>query len=174
MVLCMCLIGFGFSSCDEDDLVELLPDFDINLSESEEIPVSINQTDGAWVEFSETKTISIKNKDTEDYLNKIKSVKLTKLSYRIINFKGDASGEVEAAFSADNGVALNNAFVVNTAFQNGIVYEVEEIAELNRIGNALKSGNAVMVKYSGKALCNDGAMDFDVEVTYEAKVTVNP
>ena len=173
MMFCIGLIGFGFSSCDEDNLASVLPDFDVNLSESQEIPVTIDKTDGEWAEFSSTENISIINKDTEDHLNKIKSVTLTKLNYTVINFNGDEMGEVEGAFSADNGVAMQNKFVVKTAAQNGTVYEVDA-TELNRIGKALKAGNTVMVRYSGKALCDNASMNFVIKVSYEAKIKVSP
>lgn len=110
----------------------------------------------------------------ESHLNKIKSLKLTKLSYKIINFAGDENGQVEASFSADNQVSLSNAFTVKAAADNGTVYEIQEVAELNRIANALKAGNTIMVKYEGKALCDNGPMDFVVEVQYEATITVDP
>lgn len=172
-MLCICLVGFGFSSCDEDDLASVLPDFDVNLSESEEIPVFIDQTDGEWVQFSSTENISIINKDTEDHLDKIKSVKLTKLSYKVINFNGDEMGQVEGAFYADNGVAMENKFVVKTAAQNATVFEVDA-TELNRIGNALKAGKTVAIKYSGKALCDNASLDFVIKVDYQAKITIDP
>jgi hypothetical protein len=51
-------------------------------------------------------------------------------------------------------------------------YHVNEVAELNRLGQALKNGKKIQVRYSGKALCDQAAMDFIVEVTMEATVTV--
>jgi hypothetical protein len=174
IALCVCCACISFSSCDEDDVVGLLPDFDVTLKEAENIDVKIDQTDGEWVSFSSNAPISIVNSDTKDHLNKIKSVKLTKLSYKIINFAGDENGQVEVSFSADNQVSLSNAFTVKTAADNGTVYEIQEVAELNRIAIALKAGNTIMVKYEGKALCDNGPMDFVVEVQYEATITVDP
>jgi uncharacterized protein with LGFP repeats len=69
---------------------------------------------------------------------------------------------------------MNNAFMVQTAAQNGTVYQVNDVGELNRIANALKSGQNLMVECSGNALCNDGPMDFNIEVTLNAKVTIDP
>ena len=48
------------------------------------------------------------------------------------------------------------------------------MAELSRIANALKAGHTIAVKYSGNALCDDDDMDFDVEVTLDAKITIDP
>ena len=174
IALCICCACISFSSCDEDDVVGLLPDFDVILKETENIPVKVDQTDGEWVSFSSNAPISIENNDTKNHLNKIKSVKLTKLSYKIINFGGDDNGQVDASFNADNQVALTNAFTVKTAADNGTLYEIKEVAELNRIGNALKAGKTIMVKYEGNALCDNGPMDFVVEVQYEATITIDP
>jgi len=174
IALCISCAFFSFSSCDEEDVAGLLPDFDVNLVETENIPVHVDQTDGEWVLFSSEAPISIVNNDTKDHLNKIKSVKLTKLSYKIINFAGDDNGQVEASFNAQNQMSMMNAFRVKTAAENGTVYEINETAELNRIANALKAGHTIMVKYDGKALCDNGPMDFVVEVQYEAKITINP
>ena len=168
------LISIGFSSCSEDDIKGLLPDFDVKLLETENIPVHIDKTSGDWVTFTNNVTISIVNNDTKDHLNKIKSIKINKLSYKIINFSGDPLGEVDASFWADNTISLNNAFVVSTAAGNAVVYQITDTAELNRIGNALKTGHAIEVKYSGNALCNDANMDFIVEVTLDAKITIDP
>ena len=174
LVLSIFLIGFSFSSCDEDDLKELLPPFDVNLVKTENIPVHIDQTNGDWVTYSNKTNLNIVNGDTQDHLNKIKKVTINKLSYRIINFNGDPSGEVKGSFSVAGQVSLSNDFVVKTSADNGVVYQVTEVAELNRIAAALKSGQNVMVEYSGSALNNDNSMDFVIEVTLNVKVTIDP
>ncbi len=170
----MCCMFFSFSSCDEDDVAGLLPNFDVNLNETESISVNIVQTNGDWITFSEKTSLSIENDDTKDYLNKIKKVKITALSYKIINFSGDPIGEVDASFSVANEVSLQNAFVVKVSADNQVVYEITEVDELTRIGNALLAGKTVTVEYSGSALCDDDKMDFTVEVNLVAKVTIDP
>lgn len=174
LVLGVFLICFSFNSCDEDDLEALVPAFDVNITKTETIPVQIDQTNGDWVTYSEKTNLNIVNKDTEDYLNKIKEVKIVKLSYKIINFNGDPAGEVKGKFSVASQVSLSNEFMVQTSANNGVVYQVNEVAELNRIAAALKSGQNVVVEYAGSALCDDSVMDFLIEVTMTAKVTIDP
>jgi hypothetical protein len=164
----------GFSSCTEEDVKGLVPAFDVDLVKIETIPVHVDQTDGEWVTYSYTTDLNIVNSDTEDYLNKIKQVKVNNLSYKIINFNGDPNGQVEGSFSFANQVSMNNSFMVQTAAQNGTVYQVNDVGELNRMANALKSGQNVMVECSGNAICNDGPMDFTIEVTLNVKVTIDP
>jgi len=165
---------FNFSSCDEDDVIGLLPSFKVDVNKTAYINVPVDQTNGDWVTFSEETSLNIVNEDTEDYLNKIKNVEITKLSYKIINFIGDPAGQVEGAFSVANQVSLENSFVVKEAADNQTVYQITEVNELNRIANALKSGQTVTVKYSGSALCDDDSMNFDIEVTLVAKITIDP
>ncbi|NOQ91885.1 MAG: hypothetical protein GQ552_04120 [Flavobacteriaceae bacterium] len=172
--LAFLLIGFSFSSCDEDDIKQFLPDIDINLLETENIPVHVDKTNGEWATFTSGVSLSIVNNDTKDYLNKIKNIKINKLSYKIINFSGDTSGQVEGSFWADNTISLNNSFVVKTAADNGTVYQITDTVELSRIANALKNGHTINIKYSGEALCDNANLDFVVEVTLDAKVTVDP
>ena len=169
--LCMC---FSFSSCDEDDIKGLLPSFKVDINKTENIPVHIDQTNGDRITFSEKTNLNIVDKNTEDYLNKIKNVEIITLSYKIINFSGDPIGDVEGSFSVADQVSLQNAFVVKTAADNQIVYKITEVNELNRIANALKSGQTIAVEYAGNALCEDGNMDFMVEVTLVAKITIDP
>ena len=165
---------FSFSSCDEDDVAGLLPSFKVDINQTENIPVFVAQTNGVRTAFSEITDLTIENQDTKDYLNKIKSVSITKLSYKIINFFGDPAGDVAGSFSVANQVSLQNDFVVKTAADNQIVYEITEVNELNRIADALKSGKTITVEYAGSALCDDSDMNFVVEVTLVAKVTIDP
>lgn len=174
IVLLILMLGFSFSSCDEDDLESLLPAIDINVDETQKIDVFVDKTDGDWVDFTSTMDLSIANNDTDKYLNKIKKVKINRLRYKVFSFNGDPNGEVQGTFSADNGQTLQNNFVVQNAFANGIEYEVKDTAELNRIANALKSKHTVQITYSGKALCDQQAMNFVIEVRLEGVVTVDP
>ncbi len=174
MAFSLLFFGLVFSGCDEDDIAAVLPDIDITVSETEEIPVFVEKTDGDWVEFSETTNISIVNNDTQKYVDKIKSVKIKRLRYKVLAFQGDPNGEVQGSFSADNGKTFENQFQVKKAFDDQTVYEVQDVNELNRIASALKSKKTIQVKYAGMALCDQDDLDFIIEVEYEAEVTVNP
>lgn len=174
MAISLLFFGLVFSGCDEDDIAAVLPDIDIAVSETEEIPVFVQKTDGDWVQFSETTNVSIVNNDTQKYLNKIKKVKIKRLRYRVLAFLGDPNGEVQGSFSADNGKTFQNQFMVKKAFDDQTFYEVQDVDELNRIANALKSKNTIQVRYSGMALCDQDDLDFILEVEFEAEVTVNP
>lgn len=170
-IMCLCL---NFSSCDEDDVTGLLPSFTVDVDQIETIPVHIDQTEDDWMAYSFKNTLTINNKDTKDYINKIKNVEITKLSYKVINFSGDPLGEVKGSFMVANQISLENAFVVKTAANDQIIYEIKEVAELNRIAEQLKAGQTVNVVYMGSALCSTNDMDFEIEITLETKVNIKP
>ncbi|MFD1314186.1 hypothetical protein [Namhaeicola litoreus] len=165
------LASIGFYACSEDSVDELL-EKDLSITEKIEIPVHVDKTNGTWATFDNSKEISIDNAQTQDYLNRVKAVKIKSLTYRIMNFNGDPNGQVEASFHCANQLSLANTFVVQTAAQNMMQYQINEIAELNRIGQALKNGKKMQARYTGKALCDQADMDFVVQVTLEATVTV--
>jgi len=167
-------IGFGFSSCDEDDVKGLLPDFDVNLKKVELIPVQVDKTNGEWVVFSKITSLDIINNQTKDYISKIKSLTINSLSYKIVNFAGDPIGKVDGSFAVANIISLQNAIVVKTEADNATIFQITDTNELNRIATLLKKGDPAEVKYSGSALCNDGDMNFSIEVTLDAKVTIDP
>ena len=67
-ITCLCL---NFSSCDEDDLTPPRT-FTVDVDQIETIPVHIDQTEDDWMDYSFKNTLTINNKDTKDYINKIK------------------------------------------------------------------------------------------------------
>ena len=174
LALFMCCMCYTFSSCDEEDVAGLLGSFTVGVDQIENIPVHLDQTDGERMTYSFKNTLTINNKDTKDYINKIKNVQISKLTYKVINFSGDPLGEVDGAFMVADQISLQNAFVVKKAADDQIIYEITEVAELQRIAESLKSGQKVNIIYSGSALCNDDDMDFIIEVTLVTRVTIDP
>lgn len=174
LLLALLMACFTISSCDEDDLEGVLPAFDVKIVQTEEIPVHIDQTMGVRATFSETTELSIVTDDTKNHLNKIKKLTINKLSYKIIKFSGDATGDVEGSFIVDGQLSLKNNFVVNDAANNGTIYEINDVADLNRIITALIGGQAITVEYGGSALSEADDMDFTVEVTLDATVKIDP
>lgn len=170
--LILLLMTFSFSSCDEaEELLNLTKDFDDTIIET--IAISIDKTTGNRAAFSNTKVLSIDDPELQPYINKIKSVEIKSLSYKIINFNGDATGDVNGEFLIDNIVYLTNAFVVKTEADNGTIFKITEVAELNEIATKLKANKKLTAEYSGDALCDNEDMDFLVEITLDVKITVS-
>jgi len=170
--LILLLITLSFSSCDEaEELLNLTRDFDDTIVET--IAISIDKTTGNRATFSNTKVLSIDDPELQPYINKIKSVEIKNLSYKIINFSGDPTGDVNGEFLIDNIVYLTNAFVVKTEADNGTIFKITEVAALNEIATKLKANKKLTAKYSGDALCDNEDMDIPIEITLSVKITVS-
>ena len=170
-ILTVLFISFSFFACD--DVEDLL---DITLSDTivEEIPVVVAQTNGERATFSKSVSVSLDAGEFEEYLDKIKDVEIKSLSYKIINFSGDPTGDVMATFSVDGVVDLENSFVVKTAADNATIFEITDTDALNQLADQLKNNHAFTANYSGSALCDNDAMNFTVEITLDLEVIVNP
>ena len=163
---------FSFSSCDQaEELLNLTKDFDDTIVES--IAINIDKTAGDRVAFSNSTVLSIDDPALQPYINKIKSIEIKSLSYKVINFIGDPSGDVNAEFFVDDIIYLTNAFVVKTEADNGTVFKITEVGALNEIANKLKANKKLTVKYSGDALCDNDDMNFLIEITLDVKITVS-
>lgn len=170
-ILMVIIISAGFNACDQ---AEELLNINLPATISKNIPVKVNQTNGSWANYSNSIVISLNTGDISEYINKIKDVKVKKLSYKIINFSGDNAGQVKGSFIVDNIIDMQNEFVVKTSADNGTLYSVTNPDELKELGELLRKNRSFTAKYSGGALCDDAGMDFIIEVTIVLNVTANP
>ena len=168
---CLC---FGLSSCDDENLDTILPKVEMDVNKIETIPVHIDKTDGDWASFSYKNSISVITPETMDYLNKIQRVEIKQLCYKVINFNGDPLGELQGGIIFDKDISLHNSFVVKTVADNQTIYYVTDTEKLNRISEVLKNNKAINLVFSGRAICDEAPMDFIVEISFEAKVQIDP
>ncbi|MDV7186666.1 hypothetical protein R3X25_05180 [Lutibacter sp. TH_r2] len=166
LTVLVAVFSFTFTSCDDDIL-----DVDFNTTITAKIPVHVDQDQET---VNESTILSLDNSDTNKYLNKIKGVEITKLTYKITNFSGDATGTINVDFKADNLILQTEGFVVENAYNNTTIFEVTDIDKLNNMANLLKNNKSVTVGVSGDCVAKENSMDFNVEVTAELKVTANP
>lgn len=159
-------VSFTFTACSDD-----LLDVDFTTSITEKIPITIDQ--GQEI-ISESAILSLDNSDTNKYLNKIKNVEITKLTYKIITFSGDESGSLDVEFNANDIVLDNIDFNVKNAYSNVTIFEVTDVAKLNEMANLLKKNKQVTVGVNGNCSALEDAMDFTIEVTVALNVTANP
>jgi hypothetical protein len=154
-----------FSSCDEEDL-----DVDFSTSLSGDIPVNI--TGGNT--YNESTTIQLANSDTDDYLDKLKSVTITKMTYEIDNFTGDPEGTITGVLKAD-GVTLHSVtgLVVSNADGTGTIFEVTDTTALTNAGNALLNNKMLTLQVMGTADYSD-FMNFIVKIKIDLNVVANP
>ncbi|UCE93618.1 MAG: hypothetical protein JSV73_12600 [Flavobacteriaceae bacterium] len=171
LIGCFC---FGLSSCDDEGYDTILEPINMDVNKIETIPVHIDKTDGDWSGFSFKNSLSIITPETQEYLNKIQRVEIKQLCYKITNFNGDALGEVQGTFQFDKDIRLDNSFVVKTVADDQTIYYVTDTEKLNRISEVLKNNKAINMVFSGSAICDEAPMDFIVEISFEAKVQIDP
>lgn len=152
--LILLLVSINISSCDAID----------DLTEEEEnmvlyIPVNIDPTDGVWATYSNSSQIDIEQWIGDEWFDKLESIKIIKVSYKITGFHGDEIGEVKAKLDINNVVTLNDEFIVNDAYINSTIFELKDIKTV------INKNGLLTAKYSGSALCDEGGLHFTVEVT---------
>jgi hypothetical protein len=164
--------SFLFSSCG-DDLEDLLDvSFEVPIVEEIDVDVAsgtnpLNQT----VVFSLSE-----NTETNKYLDKLKTLEIKKMTYKVIDFEegGDATGKITASLKA-NGTTLHSItdVTVKTAFDNATVYEVTNKAALVTAATSLLQNKTISLETSGTTV-STSAMSFIIEVTLELGVVANP
>lgn len=159
-------ICFIFTSCNSDIL-----DIPFNTTITREIPVIVGSGTTA---LNNTITLSLDNEDTNKYLDKLKSVKIKKMTYKIIDFNGDAAGQITATILAD-GETLHTItnVVVKNAFDAGTVYEVTNKDALIKAATSLLTNKNITLKTTGQTQ-SETSMNFKIKVTLELGVVANP
>lgn len=160
------LLFVGYTSCDElDKLTEV--DFDATVTDI----INVNPINGGVdVPLNNTVTIKLADAggDVQDYINNIESVTFNSLTYQVINFMGDATGEMTVDILAD-GVIMDTHTSVTVSSQVGTIHEITDTAKLNAIASDLKNGNSVIFGIDGTAT-SEGGMDFDIQVSLDVTV----
>jgi len=166
-ILAILLVVISFQSCDK---LEELADIDFNTSINQKIAIHIDQYQEG---INETAIISLDNGDTHDYLDKFKSVSITKMSYKIIDFIGDPEGSVNIEISVDGVSLLQENSIVKQANDNNTIFEITDTNKLNVIAAALKNNHQVSVSVRGTSIVTNDAMDFKVDVTIDLAIVAN-
>ena len=162
------LFSFTFTSCEE---AEDLLDNNFSTTVTRSIPININQGQDT---FNENIVFSIDNNDTHDYLSNINNVIITKLTYKITNFVGDAEGSINGNLMADTIVLDTNNFNVKDAYDTVTLFEITDVDALNSMANLLKNNHDVLVSIAGESISLNDSMNFKIEITAELDITASP
>ena len=159
----------GLFSCKKD----LGINFTTDLSSAKSI--HIDQTTGTAVSFSESVIVELENEDTREYLDKIEAIeKINSFVYQFKNFSGDPAGIVSLNIAVNGTVIANEEnVIVKDESDNRTVFEISDNEKLNQIAAALMNDQKVTFKFSGTALCDAAAMDFDMELKMNITVAAS-
>ncbi len=130
------------NSCDADELTEVK----INTEITKDITFTTND-DG---DFSESFTVDFANNDDlNDYLSKIKSVKINSASYLIKAFNGTtASGDI-TFMSENQSFGPYTHTSISSDFSNQTIFPINDVDKLSVLATNLKDTNQLQVEVSG-------------------------
>lgn len=162
--------SFLFSSCG-DDLEELL-DVSFEVPIEEEIDVTVV---GGTISLDQTEVFSLlENTETSKYIEKLKTIEIKKMTYKIIDFSGDPSGKITASLKAD-GQTLHSIseVIVKNASDNSTVFEVTNQTALKNAATSLLQNKTITLETSGQSVSTD-PMSFKIQITLDLGVVANP
>lgn len=165
-ILVIIAVLFSFTSCDK------LTDVNFTTTITGRIPVHVDQGDA--VTFDETTILNLDNEDTHDYLNSIKTIEVTSLKYKLINFSGDVHGTLDAQFYIESSSLVHNNITVKETVDNVIIFEINDTHELTTIAKALKNNQQVTARYVGSTNNTSDAMNFKADIVMEIAITADP
>ncbi len=154
------------SSCSKD-----LLDVSFNTTITENYAINVP---GGTIPLNQSIPLNIDNADTSSYLNKLKSVEIKKMTYKIIDFTGDAEGKITLNLMA-NGVLLNTITDINVknAADAVTVFEVTDKTALTNAGNSLLENKTITLETTGESV-STSPMAFKFFITLELGVVANP
>lgn len=163
--------SFLFSSCS-DDLKNLL-DVSFNTTITEEVgPIYGMGTipfENQSIVFSLDDNAEIKK-----YSNKIKSIEIKKMSYKVIDFLGDPMGKITADLSA-NGKVIHSISDINVkdASEKPTDFSITDPATLIDLASSLLANKTITLNASGQSESTQ-PMGFRIQFTIELAIVANP
>ena len=157
------------SSCDiNTDPIELTATSTIN----EAIEVSIPQTNGTTVAFSETITQDLNDLFTN--FSDVTNININSFSYEYKNVTGNTDATIESATIVVNGTTIATLTDVNMAQEAaaGTVFTISDTATLDQIESLFLSNSSANIEFSGTAVSEAGAVNFDIELNINLTVTL--
>lgn len=154
------------TACDD---VEDLLDFESDFVLTEYFTVDLGYGSGSMV--SEDLNISVLTKAIEPYKDKLKKVKIQKITFQIINYKGDSDARFHVEFMADGTKFIEEDFVGDN---NGAIIEVTDSVGLNSLATKLLNNDTVALSLITEYANSEVDADFRVETKIYLEVTANP
>lgn len=166
MVSALFITGI-LSSCDLFDKAD-----DVSFNTTIEKSFVVNNA-GAGTYSDEIVLDATADPEVAKYKEKIKSIIINKISYRITNYDGPSGATFEGDMLFGNSGSLGtieiNALNLGTASSSGQEFELAfSQTQIDAIAEQLKTNNTVTATMAGTF--SEGPVSFVVEVTIDAKV----
>jgi hypothetical protein len=165
-------IAFSLISCDK---VESLADIDFNSSLTGTFNLNFDgETDGTISESLKLDLAS--DDDISEYLNKLKKIKITKITYEISKFDGDQYVDMNAGlylYEEKNNLIIVAPQNYNLDSETSVEYEITDSAILELISTELLSKKQIELLLKGDYQSLPQATA-EITVTVYFDVTANP
>ena len=143
-VFVLVVTGFTFTACDEiDDLTSV----DFTSSLSDQFNLSFDESSEEAIDESLTFDLA-DNNSVSKYLNKLKEVDITKITYRVTKYSGDENLNLNVGFYV-NGSAVVPVTNYNLKSELGNEFEITDPAILKTISTTLLSKKQVTLQLKG-------------------------
>lgn len=177
LTVLVAVFSFIFTSCDE---IEDLADIDLNSSLSGKYDLNFKADTSEDV--NESMTINLADDSTiSAYLNKLKKIEITKITYQITQFTGSYEVDMNMGFYM-NGTTIVTPKEYVLSNDKGVEYELTDATILKTVSTTLLNNKQVTLQLKGdyasyqtpsKAeLSQKGAQANTAPLTAEIKVTV--
>lgn len=166
------ITSFTFASCDE---IEGLADVDFKSSINGKYNLAFEAESDEKISESMTLNLADDN-DISDYLNKLKKVKITKITYEITKFTGDQYVDMNVGLylyeEKENKIIIAPRDY-NLDSESSVVYEITDTSILNTISTELLNSKQIRLLLKGDYQSMSAATaELTVTVYFEA--TANP
>jgi len=164
---------FFLTGCEEDDQSTTI---DITTSIPQNVPVVF--TDSGTVTFTDQATIDpLQNSEIEFYQRQIQSLKIEKISFKILNYDGPSDGEFEGSLSFDRlafELNLPRTFLRETADNEVVTTLQVSSEELQLITNLFQGLDPVSIEVMGTAYNSPMSFDLELAIGIQAEAEIIP
>lgn len=168
LTVLVAVFSFTLTSCDE---VESLAD--VNLKSSISGKYNLNFNEETEDKIDESLLLNLADEgDVSEYINKLKKVNITRITYQISAFTGDNYVDMNVGFFMD-GNEIVAPMDYNLGSQLGVVYEITDASILQTISTTLLNKKQVTFKLQG-AYSSMSAATAEIKVTVYFDAVANP
>lgn len=170
-ILAFLVVVFTFNACDEVEDVKNIADISVDrtILDETEIPIPAGSHT-----FSIEDVLSADTPETHEYLDRIKSVTITKMTYQFIDFIGSDDCRMNITFLADENVFdTQENVLIKESFDNNTVYEITDKDDLKAMSDALLNNGGVNFKIEGDSEASSDS-SFKIKTVIDLTITATP
>ena len=173
-LLTIVLVTFIFNSCDTKDLADIT----INTNFTEKI--QLGAPIGVEEPLNKSEDLELSNDEINEYVDKIKEIKINKITYKFIEFTGISGNDPDSncSFSdvkikADGNLFETNAYVIKETIDNGVVFTITDEEDLNTMAASFLADNKVTFNMTGNST-STAITAFKMEITFDLTIIASP